>query len=214
MFDPTVRVRRGSRSHRCAGTPSAQAVVEFAIILPIFLFLLLMAVDFGRMFFTYVQVSNAAREAANYGAVQPTDQAGMQARAVQEKNAQSQGEVALDPIVFVCKTPAGTPITCNAAAGAGGSSNIITVTVVQRFSFLTPLVTGFFGGPLRITSDASTAILVSAIGSGAGGPGGCTAPTNATFTVFASGLDVIVDPAGSMPRHRRLHDLGLQLGFR
>ena len=32
-----------------------------------------MAVDFGRLFFTYIQVSNAAREAADYGAAQPTD---------------------------------------------------------------------------------------------------------------------------------------------
>ena len=95
----------------------AQAVVEFAIILPIFMLLLLMAVDFGRLFFTYVQVSNAAREAASYGATQPTDTDGMQARAVQEKNAQSQGEVALDPIARRLQAPAGTTITCTTAAG-------------------------------------------------------------------------------------------------
>ncbi len=76
-----------------------QSLVEFALVLPIFLVLLLMAVDFGRLFFTYIQVSNAAREAAAYGATQPTDSVGMQSRAVQEKNAQSQGEGPLDPII-------------------------------------------------------------------------------------------------------------------
>ena len=86
----------------------AQALVEFAIILPIFLFLVLMAVDFGRLFFTYVQVSNAAREAAAYGAVQPTDKAGMRARADQEQNAQAQaGEAPLEPIQATCRTPGG-----------------------------------------------------------------------------------------------------------
>jgi Flp pilus assembly protein TadG len=175
-------------------------VVEFAIILPVFLIFLLMAIDFGRLFFTYVQVSNAAREAANYGAVQPTDTSGMQARAVQEKNSQTQGEGALEPIGTVCKNPAGTTITCASAAGGTGAGNILTVTVTQRFSFITPLVTNFFGGPLPVSADASTAVLGSAVGGGGtGGPGTCNAPTNATFTVFASGMDIIVDPAGSMP---------------
>ena len=193
LFSP-----RQWRSRRASSR--AQAVVEFAIILPVFLFLLLMAIDFGRLFFTYVQVSNAAREAANYGAVQPTDTAGMQARAVQEKNSQTQGEAALDPIGAACRTPAGTAVACGAAAGAGGAGNILTVTVTQDFSFLTPLVTNFFGGPLPISVDASTAVLVSAVGGGGGGtPGTCLAPTVATFTVFASGMDVIVDPAGSQP---------------
>ena len=169
------------------------------MILPVFLLFLLMAIDFGRLFFTYVQVSNAAREAANYGAVQPTDTAGMQARAVQEKNTQTQGEGVLEPIAAACRNPAGTSITCAAAAGGTGAGNILTVTVTQRFSFLTPLVTQFFGGPLPVSADASTAVLGSAVGSGTGGPGSCGAPTNATFTVFASGLDIIVDPAGSMP---------------
>ena len=45
-----------------------QAVVEFALIIPVFLLLLLAAVDFGRMFFTYIQANNAAREGAAYGA--------------------------------------------------------------------------------------------------------------------------------------------------
>lgn len=197
--DPLARASRRLGHGRRLRSTRAQAVVEFAIIIPVFLFLLLMAVDFGRIFFTYVQVSNAAREAASYGAVQPNDTSGMQARAVQEKNSQTQGEVALDPIDASCTTPAGTAIACSAAAGAGGAGNILTVTVTQRFSFITPLVTQFFGGALRISADASTAVLSSAVGGGGGGPSSCAAPTNATFTVFASGMNVIADPAGSQP---------------
>jgi len=190
--------RRLGHGYRLRST-RAQAVVEFAIIIPVFLFLLLMAVDFGRVFFTYVQVSNAAREAASYGAVQPNDTSGMQARAVQEKNSQTQGEAPLEPIDATCTTPAGTVIACSAAAGAGGAGNILTVTVTQRFTFITPLVTQFFGGALNVSADASTAVLMSAVGGGTGGPGSCAPPTNATFTVFASGMDVIADPAGSQP---------------
>ena len=53
-------------------TELGQAVVEFAIILPIFILLMLMAVDFGRFFFTYVQLNNSAREAVAYAAFNPT----------------------------------------------------------------------------------------------------------------------------------------------
>jgi hypothetical protein len=102
-------------------------------------------------------------------------------------------------VIAACSTPAGTSIACNAAAGAGGAGNILTVTVTQRFSFITPLVTQFFGGNLMVSADASTAVLVSAVGGGTGGPGSCGAPTNATFTLFASGMDIIADPAGSQP---------------
>ena len=49
-----------------------QGLVEFALILPVFLFFLLLAVDFGRLLFTYIQLSNTAREAAAYAAFNPT----------------------------------------------------------------------------------------------------------------------------------------------
>ena len=185
---PTTRSRR-----------RGQSVVEFALILPVFLVLLLMAVDFGRLFFTYIQVSNAAREAAAYGAAQPTDTVGMQARAVQEKNAQTQGEGPLDPIATTCRNQAGTTIACSAAPGGAGSGNTLTVTVRQPFRFLTPLVDDFFGGNLAMSSSVTTAVFVSAAGGTGGGPGSCAAPSNATFTVVASDLDIVVNPDGSKP---------------
>lgn len=192
-FAPT----RGRRSR--SPWTRGQSVVEFALLVPVFLFLLLMAVDFGRLFFTYIQVSNAAREAAAYGATQPTDSIGMQARAVQEKNAQSQGEAPLDPLATSCTSPFGTAMACSAAAGGSGAGNTLTVTASQSFRFLTPLITDFFGGNLKMSASATTAVFVSAVGGTGGGPTSCGGPTNATFTVVASGLDIIVNPDGSKP---------------
>ncbi len=184
---------------RAARRRRGQSVVEFALVLPIFLALLLMAVDFGRLFFTYIQVSNAAREAAAYGATQPTDTVGMQARAVQEKNAQSQGEGPLDPIITSCTSQIGTTIACSASPGGAGSGNTLTVTVRQPFTFLTPLINDMFGGSLRMSASVTTAVFVSAAGGTGGGPGSCAPPSNATFTIVASGLDIIANPDGSQP---------------
>ena len=46
--------------------PRGQSLVEFALVLPVLLLLILGAMDFARMFSTKVTLTNAAREGANY----------------------------------------------------------------------------------------------------------------------------------------------------
>ncbi|MGD9091317.1 MAG: pilus assembly protein [Anaerolineales bacterium] len=52
---------------------SAQGLVEFAIILPIFLLVLFVIFDLGRLTFYYSALHNAAREGARYGIVNEND---------------------------------------------------------------------------------------------------------------------------------------------
>jgi len=58
------RVRTAVRN-----SEAAQTLVEFSLVLPIFLLLLFALVDFGRAFFSWQVVTNAAREGARAGAV-------------------------------------------------------------------------------------------------------------------------------------------------
>ena len=60
MSLPSV-IRRRDRSR-------GESVVEFALVLPILLLLLAATIDFGRLFYLYVAVNNAAKEGALYGA--------------------------------------------------------------------------------------------------------------------------------------------------
>ena len=53
--------------------PPAQALVEVAILLPILLLLVLGAMDFGRIFYAKIVLTNAAREGANYLSRNPDD---------------------------------------------------------------------------------------------------------------------------------------------
>ena len=63
---------RGFRSvlRRIRATETGQSLVEFAMVLPLFLVLLFGLVDFGRAFYSWIVITNGAREGARAGAVQ------------------------------------------------------------------------------------------------------------------------------------------------
>jgi hypothetical protein len=149
-----------------------QALVEFALIVPVMLLMLVIAIDFGRLFFSYIEVSNAAREGANYAAAHAADATtgttyttGVMAAALGETDAQAQrGEGGLQVVGFTvlsCFDPTAptTPINCGTAINSIGIGDQVSVTVRQPFTFFTPLIGGFFGGHLNITSSATATIL-------------------------------------------------------
>ena len=60
------RTEKGQRDEK------GQALVEFALLVPIFLMLLFAIVDFGMGFHSWITVTNSAREGARLGAVHAT----------------------------------------------------------------------------------------------------------------------------------------------
>lgn len=50
-----------------------QSMVETILVLPLLLFLIFGIIEFGRVYYTYVMLSNAVREGARYAAVRETD---------------------------------------------------------------------------------------------------------------------------------------------
>ena len=65
-------VRRTRWWLRWRDTDAGQTLVEFSLILPFMLVLLFALVDFGRGFYTWLVITNAAREGARAGATQLT----------------------------------------------------------------------------------------------------------------------------------------------
>jgi Flp pilus assembly protein TadG len=129
---------------RRRGTPRArtrgQALVEFALILPIFILLLVGLFDVGRAVFAYNTVSNAAREAARVAIVNQTE-SDVDAKAVQR--AVSLGLTASD-VTVAYSLPSGTACTSPFEINC-----LASVTVNYTYTAATPIISNLIG-PITI----------------------------------------------------------------
>ncbi len=125
-----------------------QGMVEFALVLPILLLLVVGALDFGRAFYIKVGLENAAREGAYYMVYHPEDRIGPSFPAAQtavQVEAQDSGfPIATNKIVVKCMQGG----TQNNACPSGST---VIVTVQYEFQFV---VSRFFGGPIQLTNEA------------------------------------------------------------
>lgn len=69
MTSASLRLRATSTSRPRRGQ-SGQSVVEFALVIPVLLLIVVAVADFGRLYNAAVAVESAAREAADFGAFQ------------------------------------------------------------------------------------------------------------------------------------------------
>jgi len=120
-----------------------QSLIEFALLLPVFLLVAVIIFDLGRAVYYYSAVHNAAREGARYGAVYPNDSNGMKTRAVNYA-------IGLGLTTTNVAAGAGTPIV------VGGFSNpTVKVTVTYSFTPATPLLGRFLpGGAITLKGEA------------------------------------------------------------
>ena len=120
----------------------AQALVEFALAIAVFMLLVVGTFDMARAYLAYTVVSNAAREASRYGAVH-VGETGWAAAAVQ---AGTDLAVGLDA----------SALSLTAGTQTIDTLPYITVSGTYRFHSLTPLVGALLGDPINIRVDTAT----------------------------------------------------------
>lgn len=119
---------------------SGQGLVEFVILLPILVLLIMVIFDLGRMAFLYSAVHNAAREGARYASIHHNS-----ATSTEIAQAARQLTVGLDSNFLVISTSYPT-------------SEIVQVTVSYQFNPATPIITRLLGSPnntFTLTSRAT-----------------------------------------------------------
>jgi hypothetical protein len=123
-------------------TQAGQAVVEFALILPLLALLTVGIVDLGRVFYTYEALANAAREGARFCALPvsllvppPPGHRPAMAKPFGRVSGELDGRVLVDPTdVLVNGVPGGD---CPSSAARGSP---VTVTVSAHFGLFTPFM--------------------------------------------------------------------------
>src|SRR4051794_11556775 len=134
-----------------------QSVVEFAMLLPVFLLFMGAVLDFGRIFYSNISVANAAREgafaAAQLVAKQPVTCGGGGTPCASTNPVVKAVSYEMNGSA-VSVTPADVTVACSPACAAA-ANNTVSVSVGGRFQLLTPLLSGVFGGStIRFHSTA------------------------------------------------------------
>jgi Flp pilus assembly protein TadG len=173
------RRRRGEKSRQKS---RGQSLVEFALVLPVFLVFLAAALDLGRVFYANISLNNAAREGAfeaskhpaSFGAGQSCDasDAGRIVCRVQNESRLSAVTVADGDITA----------TCSSGCDAGPGSTV-TVNVKGNFDLVTPILSAIFGGQTVNLHSAATAQIEYYPGTA---PATAPPPPSADFTTSGS----------------------------
>ena len=135
-------LRRGRRSR-------GQALVEFALVVPIFFLLLFGFIDIARYVYTTTAYGQAAREGARYGSVEQWFYTCPGSVVTQTRKACTEavtlGRVppgAPTPNLVSCSNVA--PSNCSSSSRAG---DLMAVTVQGPFQFFTPVIGNLLGTP-------------------------------------------------------------------
>jgi len=128
-------------------------VVEFAIILPVFLMLIMGMIDFGRGYFSWIILTNGAREGARAAAV------GWDADNVYTRvQAAVTGLARVDPADFDtgCPPAATAQAWCIETTNVGGArGDPVTVQLQYNFLPLAPGLSGFPSGTFILTAEST-----------------------------------------------------------
>jgi hypothetical protein len=128
--------------------PRGQTVVEFALVLPVLILLLLFAIDFGRIFLGWVSLNNAARVGANYAALHPdgwnsgsgpAEYDTLMADNLGAINCTPNPNPAADPVFGATKEP----------------GELVRVDLNCDFQVMTPIIGAVVGGTITVSSSAS-----------------------------------------------------------
>lgn len=137
------------------------ALVEFAIIAPVLIFLLMGLIEIGRYTSLAIMAANAARAGVQYGAQNlstAADSTGMENAALQD--AQSLASWGTPIANHVCSTDGGVTFGSCPGSGAALPANTVYYVQVQVSGTFTPLVS-YPGLPSKVPVSGSAIMKVA-----------------------------------------------------
>jgi hypothetical protein len=155
-----------------------QSLVEFALLLPILLLLVLIAVDFGRVYLGWINLQNMARIGADFAA-NNADKDWNDPTFVATYTNQINSDASATNCPFAPGQPA-KPTFTDINGGGIGIGDRAAVSLVCRFHVITPLISFIVGSDLNVTASSVFPIKEGLLAtSSGGGGGGCLLPSPA-----------------------------------
>jgi hypothetical protein len=146
---------RSQKRHNVPGSAAArrggagargQSIAEFALVMPVMLMLVLVTLDLGRLFYSYLTITNAARVAANYAGANPFawDEPDYEGRVLAEGLGNLGGFCDVPAPAVPAPTFSDSAVDTNATATDVGDH--ASVTISCEFSPVTPVLGSVLGG--------------------------------------------------------------------
>ena len=160
---------RTTLRRRLVASETGSALVEIAVCLPVLLLLLFGSIDFGRVFYTAMELNNAARAGAQYGAynlarsgstatIQSTATGAVNISGVSASASRS-CQCATDSGTFSATSPSPNNCTAPVATSCPGTHRVVTVTVAASKTFVT--IASFPGIPNSVALSRTATLRVS-----------------------------------------------------
>jgi hypothetical protein len=162
------------RNHLSGRTSRGQAMVEFAIILPLLVLIVLFAIDFGRVFYGWVGLQNAARVGANWASLYATAD---WTNADDPRREQLLEQIKADAAAINCVLPPDEEMLPEFPGGTAPGAPVI-VGFDCEFGLITPFLAPLFGGmDVPIAAEATFPIRAGILPTPGGPPPGGGGPT-------------------------------------
>jgi hypothetical protein len=176
----------------------AQGMVEFALLLPLLLLILVGIMEFGRIIIIYTGITNAVREGARYGVV--------------VQNETEIRQVVSDRILLVPPGDVNVEVRCDSGPGSteyafSAENCYVGGRVIVRASYLiqamTPIIQPFLGAGINVSPDGIRTIASSRPSSGSLAPtvtpDAADAEATATAEAEATGTAAALTATASAP---------------
>jgi Flp pilus assembly protein TadG len=139
---------------------TGQDVVEFALVVPLFLFLIFAVIDFGRLFFVQMNLQQALMEAGRFAStgnhLPDPKSPGQNLSRINSIIADAQQHAAGAQMMGATISTVQVSSTYGGSGSAGGPGDTVTISLIANFKLLTPFVAqSFAGGAYTFTSSVS-----------------------------------------------------------
>jgi PKD repeat protein len=189
---------RSTIIRRVSNRSRGQSFAEFALLLPALLLIVMVGIDFGRVYLGWVNLQNMTRIAANFAANNPEAWNAPGDLALQARYNEL---IQNDARAINCTTPDPAPGPIFASGTDLGDP--VEVQIDCSFSVLTPIISDVLGGSILVSANSVFPVKAGIVGSVPGGGPPVPAPV-ASFTASpSSGMEdlevLLTDTSTNVP---------------